>query len=112
MNHYILKDNGELPVLEPDVIKWGLWFESADMLVACEVVNHGTVLTRFLAIAFNDVNPHYWETRVMGGIMDGLVDRCSGKREQAEAMHARMVYRCKNQGRIPCSACLLRPVTT
>jgi hypothetical protein len=36
-----------------------------------------------------------WETMVFGGKLDQEQDRCSGSREQAEAMHARMVERVK-----------------
>ena len=36
-----------------------------------------------------------WETMVFGGELDQEQDRCSGSREQAEAMHERMVKRVK-----------------
>ena len=45
--------------------------------------------------AFGGGAPVLWETMVFGGKLDQEQDRCSGSREQAEAMHARMVEKVK-----------------
>jgi hypothetical protein len=63
--------------------------------VAYDRVNGATVSTIFLAAAHNDP-PVLWETAVLGGPLDQVRDRCSGHREQAEAMHAKMIERVKN----------------
>jgi hypothetical protein len=41
--------------------------------------------------------PVLWESMVFGGKLDQEQDRCSGSREQAEVMHARMVERVKGK---------------
>ena len=46
--------------------------------------------------------PVLWETMVFGGKLDQEQARCSGNREQAEAMHNEMVERVKkaDKGRV------------
>jgi hypothetical protein len=41
--------------------------------------------------------PILWETMCFGGEMDDEMARCSGSREQAEAMHERMVSKVKSK---------------
>jgi hypothetical protein len=100
MNHYILDPHGT-PVIEPDLETWARWFESAATLVCYSVVGESAIKTRFLGISWAEDNPHLWETKVLGGTCDAITDRCPGTREQAEAMHARMVARVQNQNPKP-----------
>ncbi len=53
----------------------------------------GKVSTVFLGLDhnFGDGPPILWETLVFGGPMNGQQTRCAGSREQAEAMHEKMV---------------------
>lgn len=48
---YILK--GKTPVPEPDVIKWGQWFETADRTVALNTFGDTVVSTVFLGTNHN-----------------------------------------------------------
>jgi hypothetical protein len=98
LGKYILDDNGN-PVLEPDLIKWAMWFETAtNRRVANEMIGEVQVSTIFLGLDYNMFPkgpPIVWETMVFGGELDHEIERCSGSREQAEAMHQDMVERVK-----------------
>jgi hypothetical protein len=99
MNHgyYILNAAGE-PIKEPDLTKWAVWFQlSARRRVADETINDSRISTVFLGLdhSFEGPPPILWETMVFGGPLNEEQDRCSGNREQAEAMHAKMVERVK-----------------
>lgn len=96
---YILNAQGE-PVSEPDLMTWGKWLETnrSTRIVNQEKVGQSTVSTVFLGLDHNfdtDGPPVLWETMVFGGKLNGEMERCSGSREQAEAMHQRMVERVK-----------------
>jgi hypothetical protein len=70
-------------------------------IVKQEWIRAVKVSTVFLGIDHNfdfeeDAPPVLWETMVFNGPMDSEMDRCSGNREQAEAMHAKMVERVKS----------------
>lgn len=89
---YILDSTGN-PIPETDLIKWAMWLESSDRQVARDTVGDSEVSTVFLGIDHNfsrDGNPILWETMVFGGELDQDQARCSGSREQAEAMHREM----------------------
>lgn len=101
---YILNDKGE-PVAEPDLIKWAQWMEANFYARQVGRETHGdkTVSTVFLALDHSfslsgRAAPILWETAVITkgphknsrDVFD-IVNRCSGNREQAEAMHARIV---------------------
>jgi len=94
MQHYILDEKGA-PVAEPDLMTWARWFEKAERHVGNETIGDSEISTVFLGLdhAFGGGAPVLWETMVFGGTLDQ--ERCSGSREQAEAMHARMVERVK-----------------
>lgn len=97
--NYILNENGT-PVAEPDLIKWATWFgQSQKRIVRKEKVGESEVSTVFLGLdhAFSGGPPVLWETMVFGGPLDQEQARCSGSREQAEAMHARMIERLKKE---------------
>lgn len=95
---YIL--DGETPVLEPDIVKWGEWFENADRhieLTKCENFNVSTV---FLGLdhSFGGEQPVLFETMVFkksdwdGG--EGLPEEDCERYstiEEAWAGHAAMV---------------------
>ena len=90
---YILNADGK-PVSEPDLVAWARWYEAADRHVARDQVGDVNISTVFLGIDHSfgrPGGPVLWETMVFGGRLDQDQERCSGSREQAEAMHARMV---------------------
>lgn len=115
-----MDDNGNV-VPEPDLIKWAMWFETATNRVVKQDKIGGNesdgpkylVSTVFLGLDYGFIPgqaPLLWETMafkylespkiVLGRCfvrepMDGFLNRCSGNREQAEAMHADMVERVK-----------------
>lgn len=109
---YILNDQGE-PILEPNLLKWGKMFEDTKgRVVAREVVGNLTVSTVFLGLdhRFGKGPPLLWETMVflnkdlnprrtktgkIRPLPEQDMDRCSGSREQALVMHARMVEKIK-----------------
>lgn len=93
---YTLNASGK-PVPEPDLITWARWFESADRTVGSDQIGESRVSTVFLGLDhnFGEGPPVLWETMVFGGELEGEQNRCAGSREQAEAMHAKMVERVK-----------------
>lgn len=99
-NLYILDEKGN-PIVESDIYLWSNWFENADLRrVAKDTIGDSDVSTVFLGVDHNFNKrgpPILWETMVFGGKLDREQDRCSGSKEQAEAMHARMVKRVKDE---------------
>ena len=95
IGHYILDDQGE-PVPEPDICKWGRWFENTEnRIVARDEVGDAQVSTVFLGLdhSFLGVGaPVLWESMVFGGPLDGEQERYTSKAE-ALAGHADMVTR-------------------
>jgi hypothetical protein len=94
-SRYILDAAGR-PVHEPDLLKWARWFEEhrEERVVARTRVGECQVSTIFLALDHRwdeDGPPILWETLVFRRGDEADCDRCSGSREQAEAMHAAMV---------------------
>ena len=100
IRNYILDDKGN-PVPEGDTLKWGRWFEKArgkgQLVVKQETIGKSWVSTVFLGLDHNwgKGPPILWETMVFRHGGSEEMDRCSGSREQAEAMHERMVKRVK-----------------
>lgn len=103
---YILDESGN-PKPEPDLIKWATWFEKrGGRIVKQEQVGEVWVSTVFLGLDHDfsgEGPPILWETMTLRR-GDSLMeekgdweeqDRCSGNREQAEAMHQNMVERVK-----------------
>lgn len=71
MNYILDQDGTAVP--EPDVLKWAIWFGSADRTVAHDELPDGVVVsTVFLGIdhQFGDGSPLLFETMVFGGTMD------------------------------------------
>lgn len=107
--HYILDKKGN-PVVT-DLMTWATWFEKSckdfdttKRHVAMTTIGRYKVSTVFLGLDhnFGKGPPVLWETMVFNKkskgekwtIEDGAsveMTRCSGSREQAEAMHDRMV---------------------
>jgi len=90
---FTLNESGE-PVPCDDLFKWGEWMQSANRHVGDTWLGDIRISTVFLGLNHEyrpDLPPLLWETMVFGGSMDQEQERCSGNREQAEAMHARMV---------------------
>lgn len=91
---YILDEQGN-PVEEPDVLKWGEWFESsnAKRFVAESKYNNLRISTVFMALdhaVFQTDPPLLYETMLFGGKYDGETERYSTKRE-ALLGHQKMV---------------------
>jgi len=98
---YILDANGE-PLAVEDVHVWGTWFEQARkdrrLVIAQDKDESGAttvmVSTVFLALdhSFGHGPPVLWETLVLGGVLDGEMDRyCS--RDDALRGHQAMCAR-------------------
>jgi hypothetical protein len=113
---YTLDGNGN-PVPEFDVHKWGKWFETSGPVRVVDRTRIGDleVSTVFLSInhRLGEGPPILWETMVFKLGKDGecleaeegdqcsifgeLQTRCSGTREQAEAMHREVVRKIKGR---------------
>lgn len=91
--YYVMNKHGE-PVPEPDFLKWAMWFDRnrEKRRVAWTEIRAASVSTVFLGLNHGFQGPPVlWETMVFGGVLDEEQVRCSGGREQAEAMHAEML---------------------
>lgn len=90
--NYILDDAGE-PKPEPDLLAWAAWFGTGQRIVAQDYVGETLVSTVFLGLdhRFGAGPPILWETMTHDGKNWDQLDRCSGSREQAMAMHMAMV---------------------
>ena len=105
---YILEDGR--PKLEPDILKWGKWFESADRHVALTEAEGFTVSTVFLGLdhAFGGTVPILFETMVFKrgdwdsgeSLPDQDCERYSTI-EEARAGHEAMVAKWSLNERIP-----------
>lgn len=93
MSNYILDEHGE-PKLEPDIMKWSQWLETADRTVVRTEVGDVVVSTVFLGIdhSFGTGPPRLFETMVFGGSLDEEQKRWH-RRTEAEAGHRFMVGR-------------------
>ncbi len=94
MNKYILDDNGE-PVSEADFMTWVKWIESCGdkRIVKRERIGSARVSTVFLGMdhGCGGGPPILWETMIFGvNPLEQDQWRCSGSREQALAMHAKV----------------------
>lgn len=94
--YYTLDSNGT-PQLVRNAMQWAAWMQSANRSVArTQISEEVFVSTVFLGLDHNHFGsgpPILWETMVFGGPMHEEMNRCSGSREQAEAMHNDMVER-------------------
>ena len=88
MNGYFVLDARGEPIEEKDFTIWTWWFEQADRSVArTDVAPQVTVLTTFSGFDpnANGGAPRLFETRVLGGVLDGEEARHASK---AEALRA------------------------
>ena len=95
MNTYIL--DGRTPIAEPDLMKWALWFETADRCVKDTEQGDVIVSTVFLGLdhspGFPGQRPELFETMIfVGGSSQGDCERYATW-EEAEAGHARWVVK-------------------
>lgn len=98
-DNYILNDKGE-PIREPNLYTWARWYQMSwpARRVAYEKFGRYTISTFFLGLdhSFKNGPPLLWESMAFQGDGERVdCDRCTGGREQAEAMHAAMVERIK-----------------
>lgn len=102
IDRYILNEQGQ-PVAEADLMKWARWLETrSHCIVKQEWVEDVRVSTVFLGLDHNFSKkgpPVLWETMTFSNYAKFKYDcnRCAGNREQAEAMHERMVEKVKGQ---------------
>ena len=93
---YILE--GHEPVIEPDLMKWAKWFETANRRVAEDVIGESRVSTVFIGLDHSfgiGKKPLLFETIVFGGNFDGELERYSTW-EEAELGHKKMVKKLEN----------------
>ena len=96
--YYILSADGQpLPV---PVMRWAVWFETADRKVALTKIGEAEISTVFLGLDHNfsgEGAPVLYETLVFGGKLDGEMMRYT-THEEALAGHVRMVTRVEWEG--------------
>lgn len=96
MTYFILNADGKA-VPEPDYEKWKQWsHENVQLRAVAHDDIQGVVVSTIFHGMVEDDSLHVWETRIFGGALDQVTDRCAGDRDQAEAMHAQSVERVKN----------------
>jgi len=89
VGHGMYTLDGETPVPETDLYKWGRFMESHNRIVAkTNVSDEVRVSTVFLGLDHNyyEGPPILFETMIFGGKHDGYQERCATWAE-AEAMH-------------------------
>ena len=87
---YILK--GKKPVLEPNLLRWGKWFETGNRNVGKDNINDIKVSTVFLGLdhSFGHGKPLLFETMIFGGKHDEYQERYESW-EEAEEGHKKAV---------------------
>lgn len=79
-NHYY-KLVGQIPVAVDSFMEWSLWIMSASTTVMINELNDSMISTRFVGIDLNPGSsnsksqPMVFETLVMGGVLDGKINR-------------------------------------
>jgi hypothetical protein len=94
--YFVLDARGE-PIEEKDFTIWTRWFEQADRTVSrTEIAPHVTVLTTFSGFdpTAKGGTPRLFETRVLGGALDGEEARHASKAEALRA-HAGLAAWCR-----------------
>lgn len=91
--YYVL--DGQTPVPEPDLLKWGQWMQTDARIVGQTEIVPGeiTISTVFLGFdhkPFSKGNPLFFETMIFGGPRDGNCLRYTTW-EEAELCHQRIV---------------------
>lgn len=96
MGNYILKD-GKI-IEEPDIRKWGRWFQDNNNSIENTVVEGIKISTVFLGIDHSfedDTEPILFETMIFGGEHDQYQRRYSDI-EQAKIGHQKVIELVKN----------------
>jgi hypothetical protein len=97
IGQYILDDDGN-PRLEPDVLKWAMWYEYSHLspgkdnrILGKDYIGDAHVSTIFLGLDYshrrNPERPILWETMIFGGEHDQYMQRYDSK-DAALAGHA------------------------
>lgn len=98
-HNYILVDR--VPVAEPDLVKWALWFGRADRHVGQTEIGASVVSTVFIGVDHRHgrrAPPLLFETMVFtDGEAEDYQERCSTWLE-AEQQHVRAVARVRERG--------------
>lgn len=98
IDKYVLNDQGE-PVLETDPLRWGERFARSrkQRIVKQETIGGLFVSTVFLGLDHQHGKgpPILWETMVFDNKTTTDMDRCYGNRQNALAMHQRMVEKAR-----------------
>ena len=90
---------GQTPVVEPDLLTWGEWFETADRVISRTEVGVSVVSTVFLGLDHGwGGRPLLFETMAFtdGDVEGDVTRRCSTWRE-AEAQHAAVVEQVRSK---------------
>lgn len=102
VQHYILDESGQ-NIVAVGLFTWADWFETRQKgVVKQDRVGRSFISTVFMGINYGweDGPPVLWESMVFRGKLDQERRRCSGGREQAEAMHAKIVMRVQKAERL------------
>lgn len=95
LGHWIIDNDGRIK--QVDLLTWALWIEKDEnRVVKQECVGESMISTIFLGLDYNlaPTGPIIlWETMIFGGPMNQYIERCAGNREQAEAMHQKVLER-------------------
>ena len=75
MKHYILDVNNN-PVASSEH-DWAKWFATQNRVIRRTETDNGIVSTVFTGLASRNNGPFLWETLIMGGTMNGEMDRYS-----------------------------------
>lgn len=95
---YILDERGD-PVPCPDVVKWAKWFSTTDhRQVLLDKLPTAQVSTIFLGLDYSLTKPPVlWETKVLGGKLDGEIQRYTSHADAVSGHHS-MVERVRRAG--------------
>ena len=96
---YILDKIGN-PIVEPDLIKWARWFETAERQIADDTIGQVQISTVFLGLyhSFSKGEPVLFETVIFGGEHDEYQERYTN-RVAALAGHDQAVALVKDSGK-------------
>lgn len=104
MNVYVLDESGQ-PVLEPNLMKWAVWFETADRQVAETTTANVRISTVFLGLDHGwsqlghpfEHEPVLWETMVFGASIPREIQLRYQSRDDALSGHEVVVAEVERQ---------------
>ena len=100
MNDKYILDNKGNPIPEPDIFKWGKWFEKAERHIGDTTIGDIRISTVFLGLdhgyGLERGNPVLWETMIFGGELDGEMERYTSLKDALNG-HQQMVDRVKEK---------------